>query len=119
VTATIPSFFQETKPKARKSHVCDECGAPIPRGLRYWYAFGVWDGEPETWKAHLHCAKFRDRYNTYLQSEAGYYPDECAPFGCLTDHTWQDPDDNQWHARWVRLRDWIRRRYGMVGASSP
>ena len=113
MSCEMPTFFQDCRPKSRKEHRCDECDATIPPGLRYWYAFGVWDGEPDTWRAHLHCARFRDRYNDYLRDEADYYPEECAPFGCLTDHIESMPDDGPWADRWVRLRDWTRKRYGM------
>ena len=30
-----PDFYVATKPKARKHHVCEECGGPIMPGERY------------------------------------------------------------------------------------
>lgn len=47
-----PVVFEEHWPKARKEHVCVECGETIKLGQRYEYASGLWDG---FWDHHKTC----------------------------------------------------------------
>ncbi len=108
----MPTMFRESRPRARKVYYCDECGALIPIGLRYWTAFGVWDGEPSTWRTHAHCAAFRSRYNDHLTSVKGYSAEECAPFGFVNYCVQEGSEDAEWAKRWARLKAWTHKRYG-------
>lgn len=40
---------------AKKSHVCDVCGAKIEAGEPYWYHVFIADGEFYTTKEHIEC----------------------------------------------------------------
>lgn len=51
--------YQAAIRKARKEHVCDECGAKIIPGDRYENVFGVWEGYGSTWKTCEHCRDIR------------------------------------------------------------
>lgn len=104
------TLFRVERPRARKQYKCDECLAPIPKGLRYWRAFGVWGENTRTWRAHLRCAAFRSRYNDYLDHERM----EPAPLGRLDWHVRMFSDDDRrvsWADRWVKLRDRTHERY--------
>ena len=41
--------------KARKPHVCDECGRKIKPGEVYENASGIWDGDAYTFKTCQQC----------------------------------------------------------------
>ena len=57
-----PSCFTKHEPKARKTHICCECGEEISVGDRYEKTSGVWDGRPDTFKTCLPCADVRDHF---------------------------------------------------------
>lgn len=50
-----PSTYRETRPKARKSHKCCECGRMIQPGETYRHLWGVWEGEAKTFKTCDAC----------------------------------------------------------------
>jgi len=64
-----PACLWVRKPKARKAHVCVECGAEIKSGEVYERTSGVWDGRPDSFATCLPCARIREDIC------------ECAPFG--------------------------------------
>ena len=51
----IPSAFKTETRRARKHHLCCECGTAIAVGDRYQYSSGIWDGEPSDYKQCLNC----------------------------------------------------------------
>jgi hypothetical protein len=73
----IASFYSVDDRKARKSHRCCECSAPIVAGESYVYCLGKWAGDFQTYKQHTLCADacrhVRDQIND----------GECIGFGEL------------------------------------
>jgi hypothetical protein len=47
--------WNESIPRARKEHRCDECGRVIPRGDRYTRARSLYDGGWSTWICCARC----------------------------------------------------------------
>lgn len=74
----IPEFFQETRQKAKKEHICFECGAPIFQNEFYFKSTGKWNGEVSQYKQHTWCRAAC----THL-SKMDY--DGCIAFGELFD----------------------------------
>lgn len=50
-----PDVFTSSNHKARKPYKCCECGGGIKPGEEYENNFGVWEGEPNTFKRCLAC----------------------------------------------------------------
>lgn len=50
-----PSFLVQSTPVARLVHECDECFRPIMRGEKHVATSGRWDGNVETYRAHVLC----------------------------------------------------------------
>ena len=50
-----PSAFTMRVRKARKEHACNACHEAIPKGHRYSYQSGVWDGSPDSFHICLRC----------------------------------------------------------------
>lgn len=48
-------FFEDGDRKARKTHVCEECGRNIEPGETYHYYAGRWDGDFCNGKRCSHC----------------------------------------------------------------
>ena len=64
--------------KARKQHMCCECGKQILVGETYEYISGVWDGGPDSFHTCEKCADLRDS-----MAELGF----CPTFGeLLSEH---------------------------------
>jgi len=55
-----PSFSTDKVVKARKVHVCGECGKQINPGDKYEYVWGIWDGEQEIHKTCYVCYCIRE-----------------------------------------------------------
>ena len=55
-----PTVFREKMVKARKQHVCYECGKRIEIGEEYQYIFGVWDGDASSFHTCEPCADLRE-----------------------------------------------------------
>jgi hypothetical protein len=51
-------YFSEVR-TARKSHVCEECAAPIMPGDKYEYVFGKWEGYVSIFKTCERCRDIR------------------------------------------------------------
>jgi len=58
-----PSCHSQAIRKARKEHVCSECREPIPKGTKYDYSTGIWDGRPSSYKTCLLCVEIRDHFS--------------------------------------------------------
>ena len=54
-----PEFYHREIRKARKSHKCDECSAPILPGEIYEHVRGKWDGYVDTYKTCQVCVDIR------------------------------------------------------------
>lgn len=52
-------IYRASKPRARKRHKCEECGAPILPGEQYERVFGVWEGYASTHKTCARCFDLR------------------------------------------------------------
>ena len=57
-----PDCFVERNPRARKKHICCECGGIIVKGERYRHESGIWDGQPKVYKTCLDCVSIRDTF---------------------------------------------------------
>jgi hypothetical protein len=51
--------FDESSRRARKTHVCCECGQLINPGERYQYVRGLWDGAWQSFKTCEICVRIR------------------------------------------------------------
>lgn len=90
-----PECFTETWRVARKEHRCCECHSPIPRGIRYQYCSGVWDGEPADYKTCQPCAEIRKDMDAYLaRSSVSGNP---VPFESLREYC---SETVEWSERW-------------------
>lgn len=49
--------WNETRPRARKEHRCEECGGAIPKGVFYRRVAVLGDGHWTTYRVHLECAE--------------------------------------------------------------
>jgi len=71
----FPSILEETFPKARKKHICCECGSDIDPGEIYQKIKGLWEDEWLTFKTCMICYNIRHEANRQ---------EECSiPFECL------------------------------------
>lgn len=73
-----PDPFFEDMVKARKEHVCGECGEMIQPGEKYERAKGLWDGRWEEHKTCIPCTRIRG--DIYCD---GWY------YGCLKNAVWE------------------------------
>lgn len=69
-------FYKATRPRARKSHECDECLGIIHTGERYERVFAVSNGDVDTAKTCVRCLALRD----YIESIARCF---CWRHGCM------------------------------------
>lgn len=49
-------YWKRWNVTARKEHSCDECNRKIAKGEKYLYAFGVYDGNGDSYHTCSHCA---------------------------------------------------------------
>jgi len=109
-----PSVCRTTYPRARKEHRCVECGYRIPVGQKYAKTWGVWEGEHGTFKAHLWCHRFSQRFVTHQMRYYDIYPEDSAAIGDISFAVRENSDDVEWHNRWRRISSWTRDRYGSL-----
>lgn len=64
----------DRKLKARKTHICDECGRTIPKGTLHHVQSGIQDGYPYRWRVHSDCAELYWEMNGNL-----FHYDEACP----------------------------------------
>lgn len=90
-----PSVYRESFPRARKQYQCCECEAFIQPGDQYRHTFGVWDGEPGTYRTCLPCAE--------LGSVFAYVTGRCLCYGGLLEdiiehamYRHSDDDDDEY-----------------------
>lgn len=80
-----PSFFDETRPKARKDYKCYECNALIAKGTKYYKAIGVWDGEFNQFRVCEACEELRNKIYKIELSNGCHGGEAFVPFGDLRD----------------------------------
>lgn len=72
-------------PKAAKTHECQVCGCPIPKGAVHHYQTGAYDGSIQSWRVHSDCAEMHWHHNEgrmeddqcddyYLDEYRGFWP---------------------------------------------
>jgi len=74
-------LYRESMPKARKQHVCCECGATIDPGEIYQRVEGMWEGDFATYKTCEFCANVRKK----ARDDFDLNMDEGFPFEQLWD----------------------------------
>jgi len=52
----MPEAFRQITRTARKEHKCCECRRKIPKGTKYTYSSGIWDGTASDFKQCLSCS---------------------------------------------------------------
>ena len=87
-----PSCHSQAIRKARKEHVCSECRETIPKGTKYDYSSGIWDGRAESYKTCLLCIEIRDHFacegwiyeQLWGDLTENFFPDMKAGGQCMT-----------------------------------
>lgn len=97
------SVYTATRPKARKSHKCEECGGPIKPGETYERVFGVWDGYASTFKTCERCFDLRQWVKNNV-------PCFCWAHGNMLD----DADEAVAEARWRARDETVGLRFGFL-----
>ena len=54
-----PAVYRPNIQRARKPHTCYECSGLIAPGDSYEYVFGVWGGNPGSFRTCSHCLELR------------------------------------------------------------
>ncbi len=83
----VPSLYREGAHCARKTSVCCECRRKIEPGEIYLYAWGIWEGDSNSYCTCAECWEVREDLREDMPSGA-VYDDETAcalAFGCLRD----------------------------------
>lgn len=93
-----PEFFNETRHKAKKEHVCCECWTKILPGEFYFKSSGKWDGELRSYKQHTWCRAAC----THLSDND---VDGCIAFEGMSE-AWDNLDDRR-HKDFKKLRTYI------------
>lgn len=81
-----PSAYSSTRQRARKSHCCCECGGAISIGDVYQKVWGVWDGDPRTFKTCDACSSLRERIKAHELADGCDEREAICPFGELGDY---------------------------------
>lgn len=78
-------FFDERTVKARKEHVCGECGEIIKSGEEYSCAAGKFEGCFETHKTCRHCRQIAKNFGCFNFGELFFAIRDWAEEGGLVD----------------------------------
>lgn len=90
--ADAADFHTSTIRKAAKDHRCYECREAIPKGSKYEYASGCWDGIVDTFKTCLSCVEIRNHFSCgrgfiygqlWDDLEQNFFPDMKAGGPCM------------------------------------
>lgn len=77
--------WKETFPRARKPHVCCECGQTIPKGRKHRSVFSVFEGDAMTSRTCLACEYVRSIIREYEEDEGCEGQEAECPIGGLRD----------------------------------
>lgn len=82
----VYEVYNETYPKARKTHTCEACEENIPPGGRYARVFTLFNGTAETYKRCLRCQALHE----HLRRLGDYdcWPDERLNCGESYEDEW-------------------------------
>ena len=104
--ATVPTVHRVSLQKARKPHVCIECGAIIRAGDEYEYMFGIWDGYKSTGHTCLLCRELREWAIISVPCFCWYYGDLHQDVWDMVDEVKHDVRGFvfEWGRRMIRIR---------------
>ena len=108
-----PKVYVATIPRARKQHVCDECGRKIEPKERYERVFGVWDYASN----FLTC----DRCMTLRQWVTNNVPCFCWAHGNMLEDAEETIKEAMWRAGEEARGLWfgfLRKKYDVVRGRS-
>ena len=54
-----PAVYRARIQRAKNAHICCECRGPIATGDSHEYVFGVWDGDPGSYRTCSRCLELR------------------------------------------------------------
>lgn len=94
-----PAVCRVERRRARRDYRCCECRRTIARGQRHEYVWGVWDGEPDSYRTCLGCAAARD----HIADADGYI------YGQLRESIGEWLRDRGWRPAWARRREGLGR----------
>ena len=102
-----PEFHRATIVKARKEHICCECGEIINPGQKYEYVVGKYDGAIFQCHTCIVCMRIRNGLfrKGYLYGGLSEMLFECYDIDFFTSPPdWDDDDDEREtnHIRWTR-----------------
>ena len=105
----MANLLSSTKPVARKSHRCDECGHMVPPGVRYIRQFVKDGGDVWDWKMHEDCAEAADYQ---FREDGGDYDDGRSPLVEYENNTGYFPDwlRGYWPHVVCRLEFWKQKK---------
>lgn len=66
-----PDVYEEKVRKARKDHICCECGEIIQSGDEYVYCHGIWEGYPAGYKQCKECNDLMKKASRMNYSKGG------------------------------------------------
>lgn len=92
--ADHPEFYSHSVRKAKKSHICDECGREILPGERYDYASGKADGEMWFAKTCIHCTAVSEWLRVVCGGVCHH-----AVYDDLKEHR----DEEGYNPRWISI----------------
>ena len=90
-------LYNSTETMARKDHCCEHCGKKIPKGFKYFYESGKYDGSMFTRKSHPECSEKWKKDN-----EDQHFDDDWSDFF--------DSDTEEERNKWLRM---IEEKYGL------
>ena len=82
--------LSDTRPVARKEHVCEECNRTIKIGEQYHRYAGIWEGDFFTNVACLHCSAARKVFVVYCDD---YWENYYGGLSELLGECWREHDD--------------------------
>ena len=78
----MPKAYKCVLRKARKTHICYECGGTIVVGEKYHMHSGIWDSAPATYKVCADCQLLRGD----IVNDMDLIPSESPCFGDLSEY---------------------------------
>ena len=96
----MSTVIWSSRPKARKQHVCENCGRVIDRGEVYKRLRALdEDGDPYTWKECAHCSAFVTLYiDDFADRYEGFCQDDIREWEPYTDEAAEHK--RQWMNKW-------------------